>query len=648
MAGRPFVRAADELIADFEGPDYGGWTATGTAFGGGPAHGALPEQAPVGGYRGNGYVNSYHGGDKATGTLTSPEFKLSKRYLSFLVGGGEDVGHTCVNVLVDGKVVRSATGREDEFLTTATFDLEEFANQTARIQIVDDATGGWGHVNADHFLLSDTAATPPYVQNPEPASDYTEALRPQFHFTAQKGWLNDPNGLVFYGGEYHLFFQHNPKGREWGNMTWGHAVSEDMVHWQQLDHALLPDRLGTMFSGSAVVDRHNTAGFQTGAEPALVAIYTAAGDTSAESKGQRFTQCLAYSNDKGRTWTKFAGNPVVPNVGEGDRDPKVFWHAPSKRWVMPLYVGEKATGKDGKPTTRNVCHFYTSPDLKAWTLTGKFEQEFFECPGLLELPVDGKKTDTRWVLWGASGDYWLGRFDGRNFAAESGPHRGDFGANAYAAQAYDDLPDRRVVLINWMRGGKYPGMAFNQQMGFPVELSLQTTPGGIRLVKWPAREIRRLFTGVLREDLPRPLAGGTYDLKGAANELLDLELEFVPGSATNVTLELRGQKLSWDARSGELTALGRTLPLLPSEKALGNHSEFPKPWGPDFDTWNGSVRLRVLLDRTSLEVFGSGGVTMASFCYTPQTEPSASLTVGGGELSKARFTARTLKSAWKP
>lgn len=631
--------AADQLVADFEGADYAGWTATGTAFGNAPARGTLPNQQNVGGFRGSGLVNSYLGGDGATGTLTSPEFRITQRYLNFLVGGGAHDGETCVNVLVDGQAVRSAPGRDDEFLNMATLDLGDFVGKTARIQIVDSATGGWGHINCDHFVLSDRAATPPVLKRAVDTSRlYDETHRPQFHFTAQKGWHNDPNGLVFFAGEYHLFFQHNPYGREWGNMTWGHAVSPDMIHWTQLEHALWPDRMGTMFSGSAVVDRDNTAGFQTGKEPALVAIYTAAGGTSDESKGQPFTQCIAYSNDRGRTWTKYAGNPVVPNVGDGDRDPKVFWHAPTKRWIMPLYVGEKDPVKKdakGNPATRHVCHFYTSADLKTWSFASKFAEELFECPGFFELQVDGRKRDSRWVLFGASGEYWLGRFDGREFKAETPKLKGNYGANAYAAQAWDDLPDGRVIYLDWMQGGKYPGMPFNQQMGVPLELSLQTTPDGIHLVKWPAKELGSLIANT--ESVSVPTAAGRHELPAAAKELLDVELEFIPGTAETVTLELRGQKLVWNAKAGELTALGRKLPLRPAARTVGRQTEKP---------WDGSVRLRALLDRTSLELFGNGGVTMASFCFVPAVDPSASFTIEGGSLAKARLTARTLKSAW--
>jgi fructan beta-fructosidase len=173
------------------------------------------------------------------------------------------------------------------------------------------------------------------------AAEYAEPLRPQFHFTARKNWLNDPNGLVYVQGEYHQFFQYNPLGVDGRDFkAWGHAVSPDLVHWRELDVALMPDKLGSIWSGSAVVDRENTSGFQTGAAPPLVVIYTTAGGKLAESKGEPFTQSIAYSNDRGRTWTKYPGNPVVRNIVGENRDPKVIWHEPSKHWVMALYLAD--------------------------------------------------------------------------------------------------------------------------------------------------------------------------------------------------------------------------------------------------------------------------------------------------------------------
>ncbi len=181
---------------------------------------------------------------------------------------------------------------------------------------------------------------------------YHEALRPQFHFTPARNWMNDPNGLVYYRGEYHLFFQHNPFGRQWGNMTWGHAVSPDLVHWRQLPNAIEPDRLGTIYSGSAVVDRDNTTGFQQGREKPLVAIYTAAGGSSPQSQGQPYTQCLAYSTDRGRTWTKYAGNPVLPHVIGENRDPKVIWYPPERNRVRIRVLADRTSlevfGNDGR------------------------------------------------------------------------------------------------------------------------------------------------------------------------------------------------------------------------------------------------------------------------------------------------------------
>ena len=259
---------------------------------------------------------------------------------------------------------------------------------------------------------------------------YQETYRPQFHFSAKENWLNDPNGLVYYKDEYHLFFQHNPTGIDWGNMTWGHAVSTDLLHWKQLPNAIEPDDLGTIFSGSAVVDWNNTSGFQTGTEKVLVAFYTSAGDYAAEKKA--FTQSIAYSNDRGRTWTKYEGNPVIGHIEGHNRDPKVIWHEPTQRWVMALYL-------DG-----NKFALLGSTNLKEWAPLCEIEMPgVTECPDLFELPVDGNPENMKWVFWGGNGNYVIGSFDGTNFTKETEPLQSEWGRNGYAGQTWSDIPGGR-------------------------------------------------------------------------------------------------------------------------------------------------------------------------------------------------------------
>jgi levanase/fructan beta-fructosidase len=189
-------------------------------------------------------------------------------------------------------------------------------------------------------------------------------------------------------------------------------------------------------------------------------------------------------------------------------------------------------------------------------------------------------------------------------------------------------------------------MPFDQQMGFPVEVSLQSTAEGVRWVKWPVQEIAGLFTHALREDLPRPLPAGEHALRLGGQECLDFELEFLPGTARQLVVVVRGERLVWDRESGMLEAFGRRMPLRPATATAGRRSEFPTPWGPDFVPWEGSVRLRVLLDRTSMELFGEGGAAVASFCFLPAQPPGVSLEVRDGEISRARVTLRGLRPAW--
>lgn len=251
------------------------------------------------------------------------------------------------------------------------------------------------------------------------AYTYSEPFRPQYHFTPQKNWMNDPNGLVYYEGEYHLFYQYNPLGNQWGHMSWGHAVSPDMVHWKHLPLAL-PEADGVMiFSGSAVIDWNNSSGFGKDGKPPMVAIYTGC---RANGDGIQF-ECIAYSNDKGRTWTKYAGNPVIDRHSKDFRDPKVQWYEPTKSWVMTVSLSAE----------HKVC-FYGSKDLKHWTLLSEFGPAngtagVWECPDLFQVPVQGTD-EKRWVLavnmnpgsiaGGSGGQYFVGQFDGKQFTADPG------------------------------------------------------------------------------------------------------------------------------------------------------------------------------------------------------------------------------------
>ncbi|RYG38275.1 2,6-beta-D-fructofuranosidase [bacterium] len=675
------IPPSEVLIADFEAPTYGKWTATGMAFGIGPARGALPDQMRVDGFRGKGLVNSYWGGDASTGTLTSPSFTVQRKKIKFLVGGGKDSERLRIDLIVDGRAVRTATGPNDkpggsEALAWGSWDVEDFAGRKATIQIVDNATGGWGHINVDHIVQSDQG--PPAllkgvertirldrttlnlpVKNGAPkrwvtisvpgeeprrfdielaedkpdwwaftdvtpwkgktatirvdelpedskglaaieqadgikdAKDlYSEALRPQFHFTSRRGWLNDPNGLVFYKGEYHLFYQHNPYGWGWGNMSWGHAVSSDLVHWRELPVALHPDPSGTMFSGSAVVDRENTAGFKTGAEDPLVALYTAA--------GKPFTQGLAYSNDRGRTWTKYVGNPVLGHVVHENRDPKAVWHAPTRQWIIALYM-------DGDDFA-----LYSSPDMKEWKRFQTLQiPGTTECPNFFPMPLDGDKAKTKWVFLGAHGGYLVGDFDGAKFTPDGPPKRIQEGNCWYAAQVFSDIPDSdgRTVLIPWGQQ-ELPGMPFNQIMGIPVQMTLRSTPEGATVFSVPVRELEALRTSHQH-----------WDGVGTAEPGDLAEVEVV--ATGNFVLSLRGVTITYDAATEELTCLGRKAKLARID---------------------GKVRLRCLVDRTTIDIFGNDGRLYMPMGVILDAKKRSVAVAGVGIES---FDVYKLKSSWR-
>ena len=696
---------ADLVVADFEGANYGGWTVAGEAFGTGPARGALPNQMPVQGYLGQGLANSFVGGDDSTGTLTSPTFQIERRYLRFLIGGGGYAGETCLNLRVHGRAVRTAAGPNtqpggSERLDWMEWDVTEFAGSDAVLEIVDQRTGGWGHINVDQIVQTDRPLPRMLtdvsreilvakrflnlpVKNGAPkrwvrllvdgrlerefeielADDapdwwaflelapfggkrvvirvdqlredsqalasieqadtikgnddlYREKLRPQFHFTSRRGWNNDPNGLVYYQGEFHLFYQHNPFGWNWGNMHWGHAVSPDLVRWIEIEEALYPDDMGTMFSDSAVVDWPNTAGFARGNEPALVAIYTAAGGTSPRSKGQPFTQCIAYSTDRGRSWTKYAGNPVLPHIVGGNRDPKVIWYAPENKWIMALYLDQSDFA------------LFDSPDLKTWRRLSDVQLPgTSECPEFFEIPVEGEQNKTSWAFYGGDGRYLIGGFDGATFTSQSELLSLNFGNCFYASQTYSDIPahDGRRILVAWGRVN-LPGMPFNQMMDFPVELTLRNTDDGPRLCAWPVREIESLWLKKHEWD-NFALAPGHNPLADLRGELFDIEATFDMQAAEAVTVEIRGVNVAYDVDNQELSCLDRSAMLKPE---------------------SGTIHLRLLVDRASIEIFGNEGrVYMPMGVIPDESNKSLGIFARSGAVEVRDLSVRELRSAWE-
>jgi len=691
----------DIVFADFEGETYGAWKTTGTAFGKGPARGTLPGQMAVTGFRGKGLVNSFLGGDDAVGTLTSPEFKIDRKSINFLIGGGGFAGKTCINLLIDGKVVRTSTGPNtepggSEELEPAGWDVGDLAGKTAVIEIVDNATGGWGHINVDHIVFTDdkpptaaqtnatreikadarylffpvkTGAAKRHVAvlvagkeerafeielaNDEPewwapldvsawkgqtvtvrvdklpggshglaavtsaaaekGSDnaYREALRPQLHFSPRRGWTNDPNGLAYVNGTYHLFFQHNPYGWSWGNMHWGHATSKDLIHWSEQGEALYPDAMGPMFSGSAVVDRKNTSGLGTADKPPVVLFYTAAGNPT--------VQCLAYSTDEGMTFTKYTGNPVVKQITPGNRDPKVVWHEPSGHWVMVLYV-ETAEKK-------HVVQFLSSPNLKEWKRESQIEG-FYECPDFFELPVDGDAANKKWVLTAASSEYMVGSFDGVKFKPETPKLPGHRGRGFYAAQTFSDLPEKdgRRLQIGWLQAPS-PGMPFNQAMSVPLELKLTQTADGPRLTWTPARELETLRGKGVKVGPLTLKPGADNPLAAVAMELQDLIVVAEPGKASELTLAIRGVPIVYNAAKQELTVNGHRIAI---------------------PLRDGKIALRILTDRTAFEVFADGGRTYIPMPVIPKPEDrTVSVSVKGDEVAFPVLEVHEMKSVWK-
>jgi fructan beta-fructosidase len=449
--------------------------------------------------------------------------------------------------------------------------------------------------------------------------EYQEPLRPRFHFTPSRNFMNDPNGLVYYKGEYHLFYQHNPFGEVWGHMSWGHAVSRDLLHWEHLPVALREENGVMIFSGSAVVDRDNSSGVcrRDGTDRScLVAIYTGHGH-------EKQTQNLAYSNDRGRTWTKYAGNPVIDLALKDFRDPKVIWHQGTRRWIMVTVLADQ-----------HKVRFFGSRDLKKWETLSDFGPAgatggVWECPDLFALPVDGDPKNVRWILdidinpggiaGGSGGQYFIGTFDGTRFVNENAPDQTlwvEHGKDFYATTSFADIPPtdgRRIWMAwisNWLYANVEPTVIWRGAQSVPRELALRRLPEGIRLVQTPIAELKTLRT-----------AAGPTTITAAASVpgSADIEIDLVHGHWREAGFRLSNSAgeavvVGVNANPLELFVDRRNSRTTPFHEAYPGRHAGPVRWRND------TIQLRVLFDRSVLEVFANDGESIITERVYP-TQP---------------------------
>ncbi|UJF33904.1 glycoside hydrolase family 32 protein [Paenibacillus hexagrammi] len=456
----------------------------------------------------------------------------------------------------------------------------------------------------------------------------TDVYRPKFHFTPLSNWMNDPNGLVYFEGEYHLFYQYHPYGMTWGPMHWGHAVSKDLVSWEHLPIALEPDEHGQIFSGSAVVDWHDTTGF-FGGKAGLVAIFTHH-DQDPGSERVRERQSLAYSEDSGRTWTKYSGNPVLADSRFPDfRDPKVFWHGPTSQWILILASGQTVS-------------IYHSTNLKDWSFASQFGEGegahigVWECPDLFELPVDGDPSRTKWVMLvsignspeyveGSRTQYFVGQFDGTTFKNDDEPEAVrwlDAGRDNYAGVSWSDIPgqDGRRIYIGWMSNWKYanltPTEGWRSAMTLPRTLELASRGDQTILIQKPIAELQRLKEdGYVFENVE--VEPGTQLLSTFALSSFQLEVEFELQTASEFGFKLHMSESS-ETVVGYVPAKQEVFVDRSRSGNTGFHADFPGRHAVQVLPQHGRIKLNVWVDACSVEVFAGEGEAVITDLLFPQ------------------------------
>lgn len=466
-------------------------------------------------------------------------------------------------------------------------------------------------------------------------------FRPVLHFTPPAHWMNDPNGMLFHKGIYHLFYQYYPDSNVWGPMHWGHATSRDLMHWKHQPIALYPDSLGMIFSGSAVLDIHNTSGLGTTANPPLVAIFTQHNETERVKGSKTFqNQSIAYSLDNGLSWKKYSGNPVLKNPGIPDfRDPKVSWYAPEKKWVMTLAVQDRV-------------HFYASPDLIHWEQLSEFGKDngahggVWECPDLFPLTYNGK---TYWVLLvsinpggpnkGSATQYFIGDFDGRTFRpSHTDPRWIDYGPDSYAGVSWSNTGDRRIFMgwmSNWMYAQQVPTTAWRSAMTLPRDLSIREANGKLLLASDISRYTNQVF-------------GSGYEWKTfRADTLRRIYYPYVPFSAPlmiQLSAAEQDLKILFTNKNGDTLVAGYNHQS--GQYYINRTRAGISQFHPDFAAVASAPRfskdevisITLMLDRSSLELVADNGLTVLTalvFPHQPYTD--AWIQGNGGTIYKLQY-----------
>lgn len=489
-----------------------------------------------------------------------------------------------------------------------------------------------------------------------------EKFRPIYHHTPAYGWMNDANGLVYKDGEYHLYFQYNPYGSKWGNMHWGHSVSKDLVHWTHEQPAIARDTMGHIFSGSCVVDHNNTAGF---GKDAIIAFYTS--HKNLPGNHQRQQQCIAYSLDNGRTYTKYEGNPVLtPFDGlENFRDPKVFWYASQNKWVMIVSADKN-------------MRFYESKDLKKWNYMSEWGAGYgpqpnqFECPDFFEMAVDGNAQHKKWVMivninpgfaYGGSGTmYFVGQFDGHKFTCDTAPNDVkwlDWGKDHYATVTYSNTPGR-IIAMPWMSNWQYanltPTQQFRSQNALPRELKLYTADNGEQLVSAaPVKETEALrnkatdlgsFEGEKQAKIDNEGAFELdFDLQAGTADKCGVEIANAKGEKVSIYYDVKAQRFVMDRAESGITEFGNKVEphQLDNAQSLKRYKEVTVNYHNAFalGTWApvpikaDTHHVQIFVDKSSVELFVDGGrIAMTNLVFP--NEPYNQLRFFGGKVANAK------------